>query len=237
MNNIQTQLSEGLASDISGQLLYCFFVDLFPISTRKGGLLTIMFPNVGVKKMSRWLGNISETETYTQNLDLIKSISQKFGANSTLKSLYRVVNSLKMKETKPDDNDARISDITMVMGKIQRIIKSKLTPEEQKLFSTLSSELRDAAENASKSIEGSVGASTTQAEKPEEKPEETPEEKPSEETPETPTEKPAPKKGGEEGEEGEEEKSPKKEEGITREQFEQKLKSLIKEIVREKLGL
>jgi len=230
MNNIQTQLSEGLASDISGQLLYCFFVDLFPISTRKGGLLTIMFPNVGIKKMSRWLGNTSETETYTQNLDLIKSISQKFGANSTLKSLYRVVNSLKMKETKPDDNDARISDITMVMGKIQRIIKSKLTPEEQNLFSTLSSELRDAAENASKSIEGSVGASTTQAEKPEETPEETPSEK----TPETPTEKPAPKKGGGKGEE---EKSPKKEEGITREQFEQKLKSLIKEIVREKLGL
>ena len=238
MNNIQTQITEGLASDISGQLLYCFFVDLFPISSRKGGLLTIMFPNVGAKKLSRWLGNIPETETYTQNLDLLKSISQKFGANSTLKSLYRVVNSLKMKETAPDANDARISDITMVMSKIQRIIKSKLTPEEQKLFARLSSELRDAADNASKSIEGSVGASTTKAEKPEE----TPEEKPSEETPKAPAEKPSPEKGGEgeeggEGGEGEEEKSPKKEEDITREQFERRLKSVIKEIVREKLGL
>jgi len=227
MNKIQTQITEGLASDISGQLLYCFFVDLFPISTRKGGLLTIMFPNVGLKKMSRWLGNITETETYTQNLDLIKSISQKFGGNSTLKSLYRVVNSLKSKETKPEDNDARIADITLVMSKIQRIIKSKLTPEEQKLFSTLSNDLDDAAENASKSIEGSVGASTTQAEKPEETPEEKPEETPEETPKETP---PAPKTGGEE-------KSTKKEEGITKEQFEKQLKSLIKEMVREKLGL
>jgi hypothetical protein len=220
MKNIPVEITEGLASDISGQLLYSFFVDLFPITSRKGGLLTIMFPNVGVKKMSRWLGNITETETYSQNLDLIKSISQKFGANSTLKSLYRVVNSLKSKETKPEDNDARISDITLVMSKIQRIIKSKLTPEEQKLFNSLSSELREAAENASKSIEGSVGASTTQAEKPEEKPEETPEETPA-----------TSKKGGEE------EESPKKQESITKEEFERQLKSLIKEIVKEKLGL
>lgn len=229
MNNIPVEITEGLASDISGQLLYCFFVDLFPISTRKGGLLTIMFPNVGLKKMSRWLGNITETDTYTQNLDLIKSISQKFGANSTLKSLYRVVNSLKTKETEPDNNDARISDITLVMSKIQRIIKAKLTPEEQKLFASLSNDLRDAAENASKSIEGSVGASTTKAEKPEEKPEETPEQKPEETPEETP--------GPEGGEEGEEEESPKKEENITKEQFEKRLKSVIKEIVREKLGL
>ena len=227
MKNTPIQITEGLASDISGQLLYCFFADLFPITSRKGGLLTIMFPNVGVKKMSRWLGNITETETYTQNLELIKSVSQKFGANSTLKSLYRVVNSLKSKETKPEDNDARISDITLVMSKIQRIIKSKLTPEEQKLFASLSNDLRDAAENASKSIEGSVGASTTQAEKPEETPEEKPEETP-EETPKSAP--PAPKTGGEE-------KSPKKEEGITKEQFEKQLKALIKEMVKEKLGL
>lgn len=277
MANKKIEIKEGLATDISSQLLYCFFVDLFPISTRKGGLMTIMFPNVSVKKMSRWFGNITETETYTQNLDLIKSISQKFGANSTLKSLYRVVNSLKTKETEPDNNDARISDIALVMSKIQRIIKSKLTPEEQKLFAKLAGELKEAATNASKSIEGSVGASTTKAEKPVETPEEEPEETPEEEPEETPEEEPEPEPepepasepkpeekpttpptpapktaptpktapapktapspnpagGGEE----EKEKEPKKEEGITKEEFEQKLKAIIKEIVREKLGL
>lgn len=239
MTNTPSTITEGLASDISGQLLYCFFVDLFPISTRKGGLLTIMFPNVGVKKMSRWLGNLPESETYSTNLDLIKSISQKFGANSTLKSLYKVVNSLKSKETKPENNDARISDIELVMSKIQRIIKSKLTPEEQKLFLKLSRDLKDAADNASKSIEGSVGASTTKAEKSEEEPTETPEETPKSPSPEGGEEKPAPEESPEEKPEGGEEEETKKEESIKLESkiFEEKLKSLIKEIVKEKLGL
>ena len=300
MKNTPQEIKEGLASDISSQLLYCLFIDLFPISNRKGGLLTIMFPNVTIRKMSRWLGNLPETETYTTNLEKLKDISRKFGANSTLKSLYRVVNSVKTKETDQEANPERIADIELVMSKIQRIIKSRLTPEEKNLFLKLSKELTDAAENASKSIEGSVGASTIKPEKPKEEPVEEPEEEPIEEpeeeepeqeepveepteepapepkkepapaptpatpaqnkpaTPPTPSPKkaePSPQKPAEKpmekpaptpvqkptekptGEPEEEEKTKKESVQLEKEVFEARLKALIKEIVRERLGL
>lgn len=301
MKNTPTEIKEGLASDISSQLLYCLFIDLFPISSRKGGLLTIMFPNVTTRKMSRWLGNLPDSDLYSSNIETLKSISRKFGANSTLKSLYRVVNSVKTKETNQEANPERIADLELVMSKIQRIIKSRLTPEEKNLFLKLSAELTDAAENASKSIEGSVGASTIKPEKPKEEPieepeeepieepEEEPEEEPTEEpeeqptaepkkepapaeptpaqpapsatkpttpatptpkkptpSPEKPAEKPAPKpvekpvqKPTEKPTETPEEEDDTKKESIQHEKeiFEARLKALIKEIVREKLGL
>lgn len=190
-NNTPRVIKEGLAGDISSQFLHCLFIDLFPLATRKGGLLSIMFPNVNARKMNRWLGDLPESETYAKNADRLKSIARRFSANATLKSLYRVVSSLKTKETSDEENPARIQDIELVMSKIQRIIKSRLTPEEQQLFMKLSAELTDAANNASKSIEGSVGASTIKPEKPtgepaevpEEEPEEVPEEEPTEEEP------------------------------------------------------
>lgn len=242
MKNETLQITEGLASDISSQLVYCFFIDLYSLANQKGGLLTIMFPNVGSRKLSKWVSTLPESEIYTTNIDGLKSISEKFAGVTALKSLYRVINGLKSKETKPEENDARISDITMVMGKIQKIIKSRLTTEEQELFAKLSLELKAAADNASKSIEGSVGASTEQAEKPKEEPEETPtetpteptsappaEEKPKEEPTETSTEEKPEEKPEEEPEE-----EPKKTESVN---FNAHLKSLVKEIVRKKLGL
>lgn len=243
MKNEKIQIKEGLASDISSHLVYCFFIDLYSLANKRGGLLTIMFPNVGSRKLNRWLGGLPESELYTTNIDLLKSISEKFIGNSAIKSLYRVINGLKSKETKPEENDARISDITMVMSKIQKIIKSRLTTEEQELFAKISTELKAAADNASKSVEGSVGASTEQAEKPKEEPTEEPTEK-STETPAEPaaaepaaekpkTEEP-PAEKPEEAPEPEGEEEPKKTESID---FNQHLKSLVKEIVRKKLGL
>lgn len=238
MKNETLQITEGLASDISSQLVYCFFIDLYSLVNQKGGLLTIMFPNVGSRKLSKWVSTLPESEIYTTNIDGLKSISEKFAGVTALKSLYRVVNGLKSKETKPEENDARISDITMVMGKIQKIIKSRLTTEEQELFAKLSLELKAAADNASKSIEGSVGASTEQAEKPKEEPEETPAETPTEPTPTPPVEE-KPKEeptepSKEEKPEEEPEEEPKKTESVN---FNTHLKSLVKEIVRKKLGL
>jgi len=244
MKNEISQITEGLASDISSQLVYCFFIDLHSLANQKGGLLTIMFPNVGSRKLSKWVGTLPESETYTTNIDALQSISQKFIGNSAIKSLYRVINGLKSKETKPEENDARISDITMVMSKIQKIIKSRLTTEEQELFAKLSLELKAAADNASKSIEGSVGASTEQTEKPKEEPVEKPEETP---TSAPPTEEPpaakstgAPKeKSAEEpsDEEAPVEEPEEKKEKAESINFNKHLKSLVKEIVRKKLGL
>lgn len=265
MKPFKAPIDEGLATDITGQMMYCLFVDLYSLSTKKGGMMLNMFPNVGTKKLYRWLGAFPTSQSFSKNTDLLKGMSQKFGANSNLKTLYRVINTLKTKQTEPEKNDSRINDIQLVMSKIERIIKSKLTPEEKQLFATVSSELEDAADNAGKSIEGSVGASTTKPEVPQEPqqpeveptqkaPEKTPEEEPTEkpaEEPKTeptakPAEKPAPKekpaeepKAEEEPEEEEEEKTGGKEkkESITYEEYEQHLKSLIKEIVKKKLGL
>lgn len=268
MKPFKKPIDEGLATDITGQMLYCLFVDVYSLATKKGGMMTIMFPNVGAKKLYRWLGDFPMGQTFSSNSEKLKQISQRFGGNSTLKTLFRVVNTLKTKETEQEKNDSRINDIQLVMSKIERVIKSKLTPEEKQLFTLISSELEDAADNAGKSIEGSVGASTktpepvaqptepepktTQepskpVEQPEEKPEETPEEKPEETpeekpTPEKPEEKPAAEKPAgetEEKPEEEEEEAGKKEkkESISYEQYEQHLKSLVKEIVRKKLGL
>jgi DNA polymerase III gamma/tau subunit len=268
MKPFKKPIDEGLATDITSQMLYCLFVDVYSLATKKGGLMTIMFPNVGAKKLYRWLGDFPMSQTFSSNSDKLKQISQRFGGNSTLKTLFRVINTLKTKETEQEKNDARINDIQLVMSKIERVVKSKLTPEENQLFTLISSELEDAADNAGKSIEGSVGASTKTPEpvaqptepepkttqepsKPAEEPVEKPEEKPAPEkpeekpAPEKPEEKPAPEKpeekpaGETEEKPEEEEESDKKEkkESISYEQYEKHIKSLVKEIVRKKLGL
>ena len=208
MKPFKKPIDEGLATDITSQMLYCLFVDVYSLATKKGGMMTIMFPNVGAKKLYRWLGDFPTSQTFSSNSEKLKQISQRFGGNSTLKTLFRVINTLKTKETEQEKNDARINDIQLVMSKIERVVKSKLTPEENQLFTLISSELEDAADNAGKSIEGSVGASTKTPEpvaqptepepkttqepsKPAEEPVEKPEEKPA---PEKPEEKPAPEK-------------------------------------------
>ena len=290
MKPFKAPIDEGLATDITGQMMYCLFVDVYSLSTKKGGLLLNMFPNVGAKKLYRWMGGFPNSESFSKNSELLKNMSQRFGGNSTLKTLFRVINTLKTKETEQEKNDGRINDIQLVMSKIERVIKSKLTPEEKQLFATISSELEEAADNAGKSVEGSVGASTIrpqapQPEQPEAEPTQTapektpqepaqeptekpaapatsspapsapaekpaPEEAPKEEPKEkeapkqapkqAPKEKPAPKeepKAEEKPEEEEETGGKEKKESITYEEYQQHLKSLIKEIVRKKLGL
>lgn len=279
MKPFKAPIDEGLATDITGQMMYCLFVDVYSLSTKKGGILLNMFPNVGAKKLYRWMGGFPNSESFSKNSELLKNMSQRFGGNSTLKTLFRVINTLKTKETEQEKNDGRINDIQLVMSKIERVIKSKLTPEEKQLFATISSELEEAADNAGKSVEGSVGASTIrpqapQPEQPEAEPtqkapEKAPEEKPTQEpaqeparepaqepaqeptekpaapapstpAPSAPAEKPAPKeepKSEEKPEEEEETGGKEKKESITYEEYQQHLKSLIKEIVRKKLGL
>lgn len=312
MNKFKTPIDEGLANDITSQMVYCLFVDAYFLSTKKGGLMLNMFPNVGAKKLYRWVGGFPSSEAFSKNAEALKSMAQRLGGNSTLKTLYRVINTLKTKQTEQEKNDGRINDIHLVMSKIERLIKSKLTPEEKQLFSTISAELQDAADNAGKSIEGSVGASTirpqapaqpeqpeTQPTQPKTEPKEPPteeppteeppaeeppaEEPPAEEPPaeqppsqkpsqkpsapepsaeqpppakkQAPVEKPQPKQATqkappkqvtpqkqeptepEESEEEEKTASKPKQESLTYEQYEQKIKALIKEIVRKKLGL
>jgi hypothetical protein len=244
MRPFKTSIKEGLADNVASHLMYSFFVDLYPLVNKKGGLLTVMFPNVGLKKLSRWVGSIEGNELFTQNADKLQQIYSKIAPNTQLKTLYRAVDTLKSKETTPEENDQRINDIQLIVQKIGRVIKSKLTQEERQLFDSLSSILDGAADQAGKSLEGSIGASTKTVE-PEEEPKEEPKEEPEEAPTEEPTEEPkeAPKETPkeepketpkEEPESGSEEEKTKAEESLKMEEY---LKSLIRELVERKLGL
>jgi hypothetical protein len=256
MRPFKTSIKEGLADNVASHLMYSFFVDLYPLVNKKGGLLTVMFPNVGLKKLSRWVGSIEGNELFTQNADKLQQIYSKIAPNTQLKTLYRAVDTLKSKETTPEENDQRINDIQLIVQKIGRVIKSKLTQEERQLFDSLSSILDGAADQAGKSLEGSIGASTKTVEpeeEPKEEPKDEPKEEPKEEPEGAPTEEPteepkeAPKETPketpkeepketpkEEPESGSEEEKTKAEESLKMEEY---LKSLIRELVERKLGL
>lgn len=192
MRPFKQEITEGIADNISKKLKYSFFIDLYPIVTKKGGLVTIMFPNVGIKKIKKWLGDIETSDLYTNNIETLKSIYSKTNTVSNLKTLYRAVDTLKSQQTPPDQNDSRMSDLELVISKIERVIKTKLNNDEKELFNQMSSLLDDISDNAAKSIEGSIGASTAQPEeKPE--PEESPKEEPTEKPEENPSSNPAPK--------------------------------------------
>lgn len=186
MRKTKNGLNEGLADDISSRLLYSFFIDMYPIVNRRGGLLTIMFPNVGSKKLSRWLKGAEGSDLYTQNAQRMEEIYRKMSAVSSLKTLYRAVNVLKSKETPQAENETRINDLNLLMSKIERVIKAHLSNEDKQLFNSISSLLSPAANDAAKSIEGSVGASTQAPEEPVAEPTEEPEQ-----STEEPTEEPA----------------------------------------------
>jgi chemotaxis protein histidine kinase CheA len=240
MKRIKSSIKEGLADNVSKYLMYSFFVDLYPLVNKKGGLLTIMFPNVGLNKLSRWVGNIGENELYTSNAENLQKIYSRVSSSTQLKTLYRAVNTLKSKDTNSEENDKRISDIQLIIEKIYRVIKTKLTQDERQLFDKFSSLLDGAADQAGKSLEGSIGASTKTVEPEEEpkeeptkKPEESPKEEPTEEPKETPKEEPTEKPKEEPSPESEEEKT-KAEESLKMEEY---LKSLIRELVERKLGL
>ena len=200
-------INEGLADDISKSLRYSFFVDMYAIINKRGGLLTIMFPNVGQKKLNRWLKGAGDSDLYTQHAEKMEEIYNKISAISSLKTLYRAVNVLKTKETPQAENETRLSDLTLLMSKIGRVIKGHLSQDERELFDSMSPILTPAATDAAKSIEGSVGASTAAPEKqqgeptqeptqepsetPDAEPKASPEQEPAEEPAEEPSEEPA----------------------------------------------
>jgi len=263
MKKIKKNINEGLADEIAGSFRYSFFIDLYPIANRRGGLLTIMFPNVGSKKLYRWLKGADSSDAYTQNAEKLESLYSRMSTVSSLKTLYRAVNVLKAKKTTPEENETRIRDLQLLMSKIERVIKSKLTGDEQEMLNSLSPLLSSASNDAAKSIEGSVGASTETpketepveepTEKPEEQPKEEPKEEPSTEKPAekapAPTEKPAEKAPAPTEKPSKEKSEPEKTEepaGESGEEEKEKtesvrmrkyLKSIIREIVERKLGL
>lgn len=242
--NSKTSLYEGIADEISDKLTYSLFADLYLLINHRTGLLATMMPNVGGRKIAKFVSELEGNEAYQKNKEVLKSLSSKVGGSSSLKNLYKAVDMLKSKESKSEENQQRIADLKLVLNKIEKIIKSKLTPEEAEVFATMEPLLQAASMNIAKSIEGSIGASTETEKKPEEKPAEEPTEEPTEtpaepapaeqpkeepsEEPEAPAEEPAEKP----------EESPEKEKGKTESfGFDQHLKALIKEMVRKKLGL
>lgn len=241
--NLKTSLYEGIADEISDKLTYSLFADLYLLINHKTGLLATMMPNVGGKKIAKFVSELEGNEAYQKNKEVLKSLSSRVGGSSSLKNLYKAVDMLKSKESKSEENQQRIADLKLVLNKIEKIIKSRLTPEEIEVFATMEPLLQAASMNIAKSIEGSIGASTETEKKPEEKPAEEPAEEPTEEPTPAPAEQPKEEPSEEPEPPAEEpaekpEESPEKEKGKTESfGFDQHLKALIKEMVRKKLGL
>ena len=164
MQKSKTSLTEGIATDLTPTMKMVYFVDLGNFLNKKVGMMIYMFPNVGGKKLYRWIRTVDASETYNNNKEKFESISSRFINDETLSKLYKTVNTLKEQETPSEENDARVKDIMLVFRKINRYIKDQLTQEEKTLFSEIQNAIGSAASNASKSLEGSIGASTSQAE-------------------------------------------------------------------------
>lgn len=163
MKNYKTNLSEGIATDLVSTMKMVYFIDLGNFLNKKVGMMIYMFPNVGGKKLYRWVRNVESSDNYFGNEDDFKSISARFMNDETLSKLYKTINTLKEKETPSEENDARVKDIMLVFRKINRYIKDQLTQKESELFSKMHNALGPASSNASKSIEGSIGASTSES--------------------------------------------------------------------------
>jgi len=172
MNPVKKQISEGIATDLTSTMKMVYFIDLGNFLDKKVGMMIYMFPNVGGRKLYRWVRNVGESDAYSRNVDSLKSISSRFMDDETLAKLYKTVNTLKDQETPSEENDQRVKDIMLVFRKISKYIKDQLTQEEKTIFGEIQNTIGTAASNASKSIEGSIGASTTQSE-PEEETDET----------------------------------------------------------------
>lgn len=168
----RTRLTESLSDNISNSLRYVIFIDMYPLSTRKGGLSTIMFSNIDHKRLSKWLNGADQSDVYSGNEETLKDIYSKISVSSLLKDLYRTVDKLKSQETSEELNADRVSNIEMVMRKIEKTIKTKLSKEELDLFDEMRDLLTFAAKSAAESIQESVDASTLETEEepsPEEK--------------------------------------------------------------------
>jgi hemerythrin superfamily protein len=173
MNSAKKTISEGIATDLTSTMKMIYFIDLGNFLDKKVGMMIYMFPNVGGRKLYRWVRNVGESDAYSRNIDPLKSISSRFMDDETLTRLYKTVNTLKDQETSQDENDQRVQDIMLVFRKISKYIKDQLTQEEKTIFGQIQNVIGTAASNASKSIEGSIGASTTQPEPEQEETEET----------------------------------------------------------------
>ena len=164
MRESKTPLTEGMATDLTPTMKMVYFVDLGNFLNKKVGMMIYMFPNVGGRKLYRWVRTVGTSDVYMNNTEKLESIASRFMNDETLTKLYKTVNTLKEQETPSEENDARVKDIMLVFRKINRYIKDQLTQEEKTLFGEIQNAIGPAASNASKSIEGSIGASTSQAE-------------------------------------------------------------------------
>ena len=120
MQKSKTSLTEGIATDLTPTMKMVYFVDLGNFLNKKVGMMIYMFPNVGGKKLYRWIRTVDASETYNNNKEKFESITSRFMNDETLSKLYKTVNTLKEQETPSEENDARVKDIMLVFRKINR---------------------------------------------------------------------------------------------------------------------
>lgn len=178
MANKRIKINEEIAGTASEPLKYAAFADAGSYVTRGNGMLTMIFPELGPAQIAKWFRELGRTETFKKNENTFKGISSRFSSSPALKGLYVTLKKLKKKEVSDGEKESHESDLQLVINKIGKIIKSKLTEEDAQLFDAVSAELNAISETIAAKIDGSVVV-----QEPEEPKEEPSEEEPSEEEP------------------------------------------------------
>jgi hypothetical protein len=188
--NEATLLSTGNATSLM------VFIDIAYSIQNQRSMLSIAFPSLGNKGIYKMLRGFANVPSYTENKDQLTGMAERFFNDGPLKALYKTLAFLTSKETGSEEADRRMQDVNRVLSKIERMIKSKLTSEEQELFTSLEDSIDNYSDslnsNLNSSLESSVKAEEEPVEEPKEepKPEEKPKEEPKVEPKEQPTEEP-----------------------------------------------
>lgn len=198
-------IKEELSSSAKSSMKYMAFIDAASyISTGKGLLGMIAGDSTTIKK---WFRQLSSSNEYKSKIPQFKSVSARFSTNPALKTMYLAIKKIKEKSADDKDKSNAEKNIQLVLGRIGKIISSKLTDEDRELFDSVSKYLDSISGNIGSSMDKSINPPAEPAaapetpdkssddksaeKKPEEKPGETPAEKPAATPAEKPAEKPA----------------------------------------------
>lgn len=152
-------------------LKYIAIVDATELLQNGRAMLSYLFPNVKIQKLTEWYSPFSESKEYA-NKDVrskLESICSRFYGDGTLKILYRTLNQIiTMPHTEPD-KVSHDKDIKKMIKKISIYIQQKLTDSDKELLDGISTAFDSVTQTISDKIESTVMSSMTSAEKETEK--------------------------------------------------------------------
>lgn len=231
------RISEAAVLSTGNATSLMVFIEIASVVENQRGMIQVAFPELGRSGVQKIVRGFSSNPVFLEKKDQMLGMSERFYNNAALKALYKTLAFISSKQTKPEEQNARMEDVNRVLSKIERMINTKLTSEEKDLFTSIEDDIDGYSDSLNSTLNSTIESSTSDEEpKPEEKPKEEPkpEEKPKEEP--KPEEKPSEEKPSEEKpkEEPKPEEKP-KEEPTEKPKTEEQFKSLIKRLVKETL--